>query len=69
MFKFLAESLNKYGLAYFDMMDGLGFGYQEKCPPLTVFDIVLCNVGSTKAMAEGMFRSGPADLCSVRFQS
>jgi N-ethylmaleimide reductase len=72
MFKFLAERLNKYGLAYFDMMDGLGFGYHGKCPPVTVFDmkkrldntLVICNVGLTKDMAEGMLRSGAADLCS-----
>jgi hypothetical protein len=33
MFEFLAESLNKYGRANFDMMEGLGFGYHESALP------------------------------------
>ena len=50
-------------------MDGLGFGYHEKCPVVTAYDMkknfegpVICNVGLTKETAEGMIRSGAADL-------
>jgi N-ethylmaleimide reductase len=71
MFPFVAKTLNKYGLAYLHLMDGLGFGYHEKCPPVTAFDMkknfdsapLICNVGLTKDIAEGMIRSGAADLC------
>ena len=69
MFPFLAERLSKYGLAYLHVMDGLGFGFHEKCDPVTVYDLktkfqglVICNVGLTKETGEGMLRSGAADL-------
>lgn len=72
MFPFVAKTLNKYGLAYLHLMDGLGFGFHGKCPAVTAFDIkqhfdsapLICNVGLTKEMAEGMIRSGAADMCS-----
>ena len=69
MFPFLAERLSKYGLAYLHVMDGLGFGYHEKCPVVTVYDLktkfqglVIGNIGLTKELGEGMLRSGAADL-------
>ena len=50
-------------------MDGLGFGYHNKCRPVTAMDIkkyfdgpLMCNVGLTRDTAEGMIRSGAADL-------
>jgi N-ethylmaleimide reductase len=72
MFPFVAKTLNKYGLAYLHVMEGLGFGYHEKSPVVTVFDMkkefdsapIICGVGLTKDTAEGMIRSGAADLAS-----
>lgn len=52
------------------VMDGLGFGYHGKCKVVTAMDMkvafkgpLICNVGLTKESAEGMLRSGAADLC------
>ena len=68
-FPFVAERMSKYGLAYLHLMEGLGFGYHNLCPPVTAFDMkknfkgpLICNVGLTKETAEGMIRSGAADL-------
>ena len=69
MFTFVAKEMNKYGLAYIHVMDGLGFGYHGKCKVVTCADIrkhwdgiIICNVGLTKEIAEGMIRSGAADM-------
>lgn len=69
MFPFLAEKLSTFGLAYLHVMDGLGFGFHEKCPPVNCFELktkfrgtVICNIGLTKELGEGMIRSGAADL-------
>lgn len=69
MFPFIAKSMSKYGLAFLHLMDGLGFGYHEKCKVVTAFDIkkefngpVIANVGLTKETGEGMIRSGAADM-------
>lgn len=49
--------------------DGLGFGFHGKCKAVTCahlrkyYDgIIMCNVGLTKEVAEGMIRSGAADM-------
>jgi len=67
-FPAVAKMLNKYGLAYLHVMDGLGFGYHNKCPPVTAADMrkvfdgpIFCNVGLTRDVAEGMIRSGACD--------
>jgi N-ethylmaleimide reductase len=64
----IAEIMNEYNLAYLHVMDGLGFGFHNKCEPLTAMDFrkvwnkpLLVNVGLTRDMAEGMLRSGAAD--------
>jgi N-ethylmaleimide reductase len=69
MFKYVAQTMNKYGLAYLHIMDGLGFGYHGLTVPFTVSDIrkyydglIMTNVGLSKGIAEGMVRSGAADL-------
>jgi N-ethylmaleimide reductase len=69
MFEYVASEMNKYGLAYMHVMDGLGFGFHGKSKPVTCaqlrkyFDgIIMCNVGLTKEVAEGMIRSGAADM-------
>lgn len=70
LFPWLAGQLSKYGLAYLHVMDGLGFGFHAKCKAVTAMDMkvafkgpLMCNVGLTKETAEGMLRSGVADLC------
>ena len=69
MFPYVASRMNKYGLAYLHLMDGLAFGYHNKCPPVTAMDMkkvwdgpIICNCGLTKDVAKGMLRSGSADL-------
>lgn len=69
MFPFVCQQLEPLGLAYVHVMDGLGFGYHELCKPVTCADIrkvwtgpIITNVGLTKESAEGMVRSGAADL-------
>jgi N-ethylmaleimide reductase len=71
MFPFVAERMSKYGLAYMHVMDGLGFGYHEKCRVVHVHELksafkgtVISNIGLTKEIAEGMIRSGASDLCA-----
>lgn len=65
----VAKIMNVRKPAYVHVMDGLGFGYHNKCRALTVSDFrrvfdspILCNVGLTKEIAEGMIRSGAADM-------
>lgn len=69
LFPFIAKTLNEYNLAYIHVMDGLGFGFHGKCSIVTMSDIkkvydgpLICNVGLTKEIAEGMVRSGASDL-------
>lgn len=71
MFPYVAEQLNSYGLAYLHVMDGLGFGYHNKCKPVTCADIrkvydgiIMANVGLTRDVAEGLIRSGTVDLAA-----
>jgi 2,4-dienoyl-CoA reductase-like NADH-dependent reductase (Old Yellow Enzyme family) len=71
MFQYVAKEMNPYGLAYMHVMDGLGFGFHGKTQQLTCAQlrkhwdgILMCNVGLTKEVAEGMVRSGASDLCA-----
>ena len=71
MFTYVAQQLNKYGLAYIHVMDGTGFGYHGKDKIVTLSDIrkvwdhpIIANVGLTKEIAEGLIRSGAADLAA-----
>jgi N-ethylmaleimide reductase len=68
-FTHVAKTMNKLGLAYIHVMDGVGFGYHGKTPVMNIshfrkhFDgVIMCNVGLNKGIAEGMLRSGAADL-------
>lgn len=65
----IAKIMNELNPAYMHLMDGLGFGYHGKCKALTAADFrkvfdhpIICNVGLTKEVAEGMVRSGACDL-------
>lgn len=69
MFTFVAKTMSKYGLAYLHVMDGKGFGWHDKCKAVSALDMkmafngpIICNVGLTVDTAEGMIRSGAADL-------
>jgi len=71
MFKFVATEMNQFGLAYMHVMDGLGFGYHNMCPALTVGELkkdfhgpIMSNVGLVRDTAEGMIRSGAADMAA-----
>ena len=68
-FTYLAETLNPLGLAYYHLLDGKGFGWHNLCRAVTAFDIkkrfdgpVIVNICLTKEIAEGLIRSGAADL-------
>jgi N-ethylmaleimide reductase len=70
-FPYFAKVMNEHKPAYMHVMDGLGFGYHNKCKAVTVADFrkvfdgpIICNVGLNKDTAEGMIRSGAADLCA-----
>jgi len=67
----IAKIMNQYGMAFLDVMDGLGFGFHNKCKKVTCMDLrkvwdgpIICNVSLTKEIAEGMIRSGAADMAS-----
>lgn len=69
MFTYVAKTMNKYGLAYLHIMDGKGFGWHDMCKAVTCMDIkknfdgpVISNVGLNKESAEGLIRSGAADM-------
>lgn len=67
-FTYVAEQLQQYNLGFLHVMDGLGFGYHEKCPAMTLADvrkvykgIIVGNVGYTQETAEAAIASGDAD--------
>lgn len=69
MFTYVAKTMNQYGLAYLHIMDGKGFGWHDLCKAVTCMDIkmnfdapIISNVGLNKDSAEGMIRSGAADM-------
>ncbi|KAG7380620.1 hypothetical protein PHYPSEUDO_007014 [Phytophthora pseudosyringae] len=74
MFTYVYERLSKHGLAYLAILDGWeGVGadahYHGKCRPLSTFDAkkafkgtVIANKGYSRDTAEGVLRSGSADL-------
>lgn len=70
-FGYLAKAMSAYNLAFVEIMDGLGFGFHNKCKAFTCMDlkkefsgVVMANIGLTKEIAEGMIRSGAADMAS-----
>ena len=71
LFSYVAQATDKLGLAYCHMMDGLGFGFHGKCAPMSVSQIrkyysgpIICNIGLSQDMAEGMIRSGATELAA-----
>lgn len=68
-FTYVARQLDKCGLAYLHVMDGLGFGFHKLGDPMTLRDfrdnfhgLLMGNVGYTKETAEAAIASGDADL-------
>lgn len=71
LFPYVAQEMNKYGLAYLHILDGLGFGFHGKCAQVKLMDIrkvfdgiIIANVALTKEIAEGVIRSGAADMAA-----
>ncbi|RLN50504.1 hypothetical protein BBJ29_010019, partial [Phytophthora kernoviae] len=74
IFRYVYKRLAEHGLAYLAILDGwegvgTGSGYHGKCRALTTFDAkmafkgtVIANKGYSKDIAEGVIRSGSADL-------
>lgn len=68
-FLYVAEQLNRFGLAYLHVMDGLAFGFHQHGDPLTLSDFrrvfngpLMGNCGYTQEAAESAVSSGSADL-------
>merc|ERR1711916_24915 len=68
-FTFYARKLNEKKIAYLHIMDGLGFGFHNKAPAMTLSDFrkvfdgpIIGNVGYTRDTADGAIRSGATDM-------
>ena len=68
-YTFVAQQLNRFGLAYLHVMDGLAFGFHNLGEPMTLNDFrkvfhgpLMGNCGYTQAAAEQAITSGAADL-------
>ena len=70
-FSFVASELDKIGLAYLHVMDGLAFGFHELGAPMTLSEFrqvfsgpLMGNCGYTQETAEEAIAAGNADLIS-----
>jgi N-ethylmaleimide reductase len=70
-FNFVATQLDKIGLAYLHVMDGLAFGFHQQGDPMTLADFrrvfrgpLMGNCGYTQETAESAIAHGHADLIS-----
>ena len=68
-FSYAAQQLDKCGLAYFHVMDGLGFGFHQLGEPMTLAEFrtlfhgpLIGNCGYTQEAAEAAIDAGHADL-------
>lgn len=68
-FTFVATQLDRFGLAYLHVMDGLAFGFHKLGEPMTLADFrrgfhgpLMGNCGYTQVMAEKAIAEGQADL-------
>lgn len=71
-FLYVAKQLAQYNLAYLHVMDGLGFGFHELGPPMTLSEFrtvfsgpLIGNVGYDQSSAEAILRDGHADLIAI----
>jgi N-ethylmaleimide reductase len=67
-FSFYIEQLNSYGLSFLHLVDGLAFGFHNKCPVFRAFHArslfnnpIVGNCGYTKESAEGAINTGCLD--------
>lgn len=70
-FTYVAGELDKFGLAYLHVMDGLAFGFHEIGEPMTLAEFrnvfsgpLMGNCGYTQETAEAAIAAGNADLIS-----
>jgi len=70
-YTYAAAQLDKFGLAYLHVMDGLGFGFHELGQPMQLTDFrkvfsgpLMGNCGYTQQTAEEAVATGAADLIS-----
>ncbi|MEL6108369.1 MAG: alkene reductase [Planctomycetota bacterium] len=70
-FTYAASELEKHGLAYLHVMDGLAFGFHELGEPMTLAEFrkvfsgpIMGNCGYTKETAEAAVAAGDADMIS-----
>ena len=68
-FTYVARQLDQYGLAFLDVLDGLGFGFHELGDPMTLRDFrdsfqgpLMGNVGYTQEGGDAAIAGGDADL-------
>jgi 2,4-dienoyl-CoA reductase-like NADH-dependent reductase (Old Yellow Enzyme family) len=68
-FRYAAEQLDEYDLAYLHVMDGLAFGFHEKGDPMTLAEVrayfrgpLMGNCGYDLEAAEAAVSSGAADM-------
>ncbi len=68
-FSFAAQQLDKFGLAYLHVMDGLGFGFHQHGEPMTLAEFrtlfhgpLIGNCSYTQESAEAAIAAGHADL-------
>jgi N-ethylmaleimide reductase len=68
-FSYAAKQLNRYGLAYLHVVDGLAFGFHELGQPMTLAEFraefngpMMGCCGYTQATAEAAIAAGQADL-------
>ncbi len=69
LFLYFAAEIDKLGLGYLHIMDGLAFGFHEKGEPMTLAEfkmvykgIIMANCGYTQESAEQRIAEGDADL-------
>jgi N-ethylmaleimide reductase len=70
-FTYVASQLNRFGLAYLHVVDGLAFGFHDLGVPMTLDEFrrvfhgpLIGNCGYTKGTAEQAIEAGLADLIS-----
>ena len=71
-FTYVIQQLNKYGLAYLDLCDGLGFGFHQQGEQFTIAEarslytgILSANIGYDRQKAIEVIEAGHADLVSI----
>jgi len=71
-FTYVIEQLNKFGLGYLHVMDGLAFGFHRLGAPFTLAEIraiysgaLMGNCGYDKESAEARVDEGAADLIAI----